>query len=629
MKKAILILVLAAFAVVYYLGFLTQKDTLPFAKEFFSAETPPSERIWGGKGTPLLEKDGLNQLYQLKLENAIRNLPMVSFFLMREAERVRKKGDSERSVELAAYSVKISPDMPQARFALAKAHWRQNPFRIGKVFFEFYEGQMARLREFRSSLHIAYGLFYVLSNAMLMTFMIFGLVVIIRYLPLYYQTIRRDMGRGIGWVLLNSLKVFVLFVPFILRLDILWAILFWAILLWGYATKWEKRFLIVFLILLVYLPFFLHSASAYVNDPSFEIVLEINRANNENPGKETEEELRTWLSSHPEDPEVIFTLGLMAKRRGQYDQAEELYQKAIQLNPRFSEALSNLGNTFLAQKRLEPAIDAYQQAIQFKPKAAYYYNLHQAYAQESILSKKTEEAFQKARQLDPDLVDTYEGIDSPHLRRLLIDETLPAKSLWARSLNLLTGTEGFLFRLLMGWFDPVASDVPFFVPAVFLGLLLAMSRLIRKKRLLAGCPLCGTATYRLYSGGVEHEFICFSCYRIFVQKEKLHARVEERKSFQVRRFQEENQRIGRLVSLFFSGFGYLWKEVSLKGFLFLFLFFIFLLKFVYWEGVIPDPAPSYSLSVWRVVFWGGLFLLFYIFSFRGIYLLKPRVETGK
>jgi len=67
----------------------------------------------GGKGISLLEKDGLNQLYQVKLENAIRNLPNVSFFLIREAERARKKGDSERSVELAAYSVKISPDMPK------------------------------------------------------------------------------------------------------------------------------------------------------------------------------------------------------------------------------------------------------------------------------------------------------------------------------------------------------------------------------------------------------------------------------------------------------------------------------------------------------------------------------------
>ena len=631
MKRAFFILIVLIFSFLYYMGFLTKRETLPFSKEFFTIESPSAtERVWELKKTTPVSKNELDQLYQLKLDKGIRNLPLFSYLLIREAEEAIKRGQSDQAVEFATSSIKFSPDLPQPYFELARALWDQNHFQLDQILSAFIKGQMAQFRHYPSSLHFFYDMFYILSNAILLTFMIFGIVVIIKNLPFYFYTIRKNISQEILELLTNGLKIFFLFIPFFLRLDMLWAILFWSTLLWGYVTKQEKRFLLLFLILLVYLPFFIRSSSSFLNGPSSDVILRMHQVNHEDWDRATEEKLQAWLFTHPDDPEVLFSLGLIEKRQGRYPQAEEFYKKAIQKDSKFSEAFSNLGNVYLAQKQIQLSVTSYQQAIDLNPsKGAYYYNLYRAYSQETFLSGKTDQTYQRARQLDPHLIDSYSKIDSPHINRLVIDEVLTTQKLWRRFLTYFFGGEGFLFWLFKGWFEKIPSRIPLLVPIVFLGFLIAMSSYGQTKRFLARCPMCGTSTYRLYSGDSEKEFICFNCYRIFIQKEKLHPRITEKKSFQVRQFQEQNQFVSRFLSFFFIGFGYLWKGHSFKGFFLLFLFFIFILKFIYWNGVIPSPIAQPFPNLWEMIFWGGLFIILYFLSIWQIYRLKPRFETEK
>ena len=629
MKKAIIILIILILSLLYYTGVLTKKETLPFSKEFFSVESPAStDRTWDlKKSTPLSQKE-LDQFYQLKLDRGIRNLPILSFLLIRESEQARGKGDADQAVRMAITSTKFSPDLPQPYFELGRALWHQNPFQLHKILPEVLKGEMVQFQYYSSSLKLFYNMFYILSNAILMTFIIFGIVVMIKYFPLYFYDIRKNMTQEISRLLINSLKIFFLFIPFFFRLDMLWALFFWSVLLWGYVSKREKQFVLVFLIVLVYLPFFLRSSSSFLDGTSSDIILEMNQTNHENWGRATEEKLRAWLVAHPDDPEVLFSLGLVEKRQGHYPAAEEFYRRAIQQDPQFSEAFSNLGNVYLAQKQTSLAIASYQQATDLNPnQGAYYYNLYRAYSQETFLSGKTDKAFQKARQLDPQLIDYYSMIDSPNLNRLVIDEGLTSKKLWKRFLDQFIGKEGFLFSLFKAWFEKIPSRIPFLAPILFLGFLMGMGRYSRTKRFLTRCPMCGSPTYRFYLGTSDQEFICFNCYRIFIQKEKLHPKIVEKKSLQVRQFQKQNHFISRFLSFFFVGFGYLWREHTLKGLFFLFIFFIFVLRFAYWSGVMPSSLPQLFSTLWKWIFWGGLFLIFYILSVRQFYRLKPNFET--
>ena len=113
------------------------------------------------------------------------------------------------------------------------------------------------------------------------------------------------------------------------------------------------------------------------------------------------------------------------------------------------------------------------------------------------------------------------------MNRLVIDEILTTKMLWERFLTQFIGREGILFRLFKAWFEKIPSRVPFLVPILFLAFLIGMSG-NRAKRFLTRCPMCGSPTYRFYLGASDQEFICFNCYRIFIQKEKLHPKIMEK-----------------------------------------------------------------------------------------------------
>jgi hypothetical protein len=139
--------------------------------------------------------------------------------------------------------------------------------------------------------------------------------------------------------------------------------------------------------------------------------------------------------------------------------------------------------------------------------------------------------------------------------------------------------------------------------------------------------MCGSPTHRFYLGTSDQEFICFNCYRMFIQKEKLHPKIVGKKSSQVQQFQTQNHLISGFLSFFLVGFGYLWREQIFKGLFLLSIFFVFVLKFVYWGGAIPSPFPQLPFSLWRWIFWGGLFLVFYVFSVLQIRRLKSTFET--
>jgi tetratricopeptide (TPR) repeat protein len=631
MKKGIFILTILVLSLLYYMGVLSKKETLPFSKQFFSVESPAStDRTWNLERNASLSQKELNPLYQLKLDKGLRNVPVLSFLLIRASERARKKGNNDQAIQMATYAVKFSPDLPQPYFELARDLWHQNPFQLHRTVTEVLKGMAIQFQYYPSSLKLVFNAFYILSNAFLMTFIVFGIVVLIRYLPLYTYDIRKNMAQEIPTLLINSLKILVLFIPFFLRLDILWSIFFWSVLLWGYVSKRERQLIAIFLIALVYLPFFLRSFSSTLDGTASNIIFEMNQVNYEDWGRGTEEELKAWLVTHPNDSEVLFSLGLAEKRQGRYSESGEFYRRAIQQDPKFSEAVSNLGNVYLAQKQTTLAITSYQQAIGINPgRGAYYYNLWRAYSQESYLSGKVDQTFQKAQQLDPELISYYSDIDSPNLNRLLIDETLPFLRFWKRFFNQFVGKEGLLFRLFKAWFEKTPSRVPFLTPVLFLGFLIGMGRYCRAKRFFTRCPMCGSPTHRFYSGTSGEDFICFNCYRMFIQKEKLHPKVVEKKSYQVQQFQKQNHFISRFLSFFLIGFGYLWREQIFKGLFLLFIFFIFILRFTYWNGVIPPPFPRLSLNPWKWIFWGGLFLIFYLFSVRQVHRLKSRFEAEK
>jgi tetratricopeptide (TPR) repeat protein len=79
--------------------------------------------------------------------------------------------------------------------------------------------------------------------------------------------------------------------------------------------------------------------------------------------KTQKKKLETYLKTHPGDPDVVFTLGLIKKRWGSLEEANRYYTALLNRNPSAGIVINNLSNVFFAQGKLEQSEAAYKSAI--------------------------------------------------------------------------------------------------------------------------------------------------------------------------------------------------------------------------------------------------------------------------
>jgi tetratricopeptide (TPR) repeat protein len=80
-----------------------------------------------------------------------------------------------------------------------------------------------------------------------------------------------------------------------------------------------------------------------------------------------EKTLWSILSSEPTNQEALTMLGVIRDREQRYAEAEALFRRVLQLNPKSIVASRNLAGALLAQDKPDDAIQQYNQAIQLSP----------------------------------------------------------------------------------------------------------------------------------------------------------------------------------------------------------------------------------------------------------------------
>lgn len=111
--------------------------------------------------------------------------------------------------------------------------------------------------------------------------------------------------------------------------------------------------------------------------------------------------LKKSLDFFPNNPGAYHLIGISFYEQGRLDDALEYFQKTIQHDPRYAEAYNNIGNALKEKRRHREAIDYFQKAIQLKPNlSTAHYNLGIAY-QEMENFDDAIAHYRKARQYDP------------------------------------------------------------------------------------------------------------------------------------------------------------------------------------------------------------------------------------
>lgn len=118
------------------------------------------------------------------------------------------------------------------------------------------------------------------------------------------------------------------------------------------------------------------------------------------------EAIDAYRQGPTDSPILANKIGIAFHQLLELDLAKKNYQRAIQLDPKYSEAINNLGTIYYAQKSYKRAISYYNRALKYSatPSASIYANLGAAYFARKNYKRATE-YYEEALKLDPDVFE--------------------------------------------------------------------------------------------------------------------------------------------------------------------------------------------------------------------------------
>jgi len=140
------------------------------------------------------------------------------------------------------------------------------------------------------------------------------------------------------------------------------------------------------------------------------------------------DEISLWqdvLAKSPAKPRPFCNLGIAFSHVGRYDEAIDLFKRAICLDPGYLEAYNNLGAAFTDANRPDEAVPVLEKAISMKADyAEAYYNLGRIYLIYREDRNTAISLFTKAIKFKPDYADAYINLAAAYNQTGRFDESV-------------------------------------------------------------------------------------------------------------------------------------------------------------------------------------------------------------
>ena len=558
-----------------------------------------------------LDEYNLNLIYEFQLNNGIKNFTTLASLLVNESQKAIRKGEKYEAIRLANAAKRLAPEFPQPYWALAQAYGAESKLRVYRILKEYFEGNLIAIKNFKSLMLLSCNTYFIFFFAFFLTFFTFSLILLVKY----FNLIAKDCGDFFskktfflpGYIWAAILASF----PLILGIGPILVACYWLLILVIYVSKKEKHVIFIFSLLLILSPWGFENVSSLLLANQDGLLNLLHRANFEDWSPETENKLEAYLANHPQDPNVLFTMGLLKKRWGSLEEAKRYYQTLHEMYPSSPVIINNLGSVYFAQGELQQAEETFKKAIELNyKKASFHFNLYWTYLElYKFLEARKREELLIAWRLDPELVDYQKKIYRPNVpNRILIDETLTFKELWNSAFQGSEEKENTLFALWTPFFKGISHSygVFFFIVFSFLIFFLIFHQDSAKK-FSTRCNKCGKPIKRKVrlSQGSKSPEICSYCVSIYIQN------INDKK---FERFEKHQTLIWKILTYGLPGGGHVWVGFPFFGIIYLFVFFCFFLEIIFWNGLVKDPFfLAYSSSFLRAILFAFAFLLFYFF----------------
>ncbi len=556
------------------------------------ASTPLDDIL--AQQAPLSRAD-LERIYQYKLDRGAANLPVVACFLIRASKRFLQEGNRAAARAYGECAINIAPEYPPAYIQMALVRWTENRLRVDYLFEGLYEYCRATLTDYVSTaVPLTKTLLLFLFSA-LFTIAAFSMVSLYKYGKLFVHDLGHMLPAPVPryFALCCALLVFCL--PIFLGCGIIitaLCCLFWLFL---YHSRREQLLIILFALFFLLSPLLIQVIAQLVNTNTSGSFYHAYQVTNENWGDDTSPILARSVAENPYDTDALFALALMSKREGRISEAQQLFNRLLEREPYDCRVWCNLGNTYLAERKYGEAIAHYTRSIELCPGSVEaHYNLSRVQLLEYMFAESNKN-FNKAKALDAGRVDRFLQHYSENANRLVIDQTSPASAYWYRTFSLSGAQKQLSAHLWNYFFKGISYPYRYGVIVIFL-LFVSLLCIDRQNYSLSlSCEYCGCAVCRKCRWMVLEHRMCKQCAAIFKTASDIMISVskKEEQVASIERYQGRKIFAGKLLSVLLPGTGHLLVDQPLRGTAILFLFFLLLSQFLFWNTLIVNP--------WRLV----------------------------
>lgn len=598
-----------------------------------AAIAPPPQRAeldkrWVARREALLKGDKagaqahLDAIDKLRLDLGIDVLPTHALAIVREARKALEASQPGRAMELCSEAARLAPNHPEVQLMLARAHFAEDTFALGK-----YLGALGK-----SLGHILgeprYGdAFY--ANALIdlgLALLIAALAFFALQLARHVRFLHHDLGviLGAGRVLTGILLGVVLFMPLVLGLAPVGLLLGWGVAVWVYQKRAERIVSLVLMGLVAVLPllcYFLAPLFAFQS----QIGIDLLELHGGDPTAAVVTRAESRVAREPNDLETTALLARLYKARAQDAQAEAFFKRALAIREKHGPVLNNYANFLVVTGRVTEALPFYEGAIAAGAKSAtVQFNLSQAYrllaarGSSEALAKHTA-ALGAAERADGAELQRLRVLAAPSRNRLVFDLSFPEPELRQRAERGMGSFEALRAQL---W-ERVASWLPIsvapFVPLGVMALLGLAWALLRHARFASPCSRCNAIVDVVTNPELAMGDHCSQCHQIYLRGAQLDPKLRLEKEAEIHRHQTRRRSARLVLSAILMGAGQILAGRPVRGAILLLLFCWLLCEVLFWNGVVRYPLGSDpGVPFGKALLLGIIFLPAYLFGLAGV-----------
>ena len=489
----------------------------------------------------------------------------------------------------SATAAQLDADSPDVAFSEADRAGRREAW--GEAVPLAMRGFRRVLGDYRTRLLSRSDFFIVAALAIVLTATLLAIALLIRYGRAMAHDFRERLSSRFTGGSVTVLAFALLFLPVFLWLGPMWLLFYWLAIFFPYAGAAERVAISVLLILVALIPVAGEFNAGRIAGVESPVVMAALSSSEQAYQPEALRRIQELVAVVPDHPVLQLLAGNMQSFEGSEEQAQQHYNRAIELRRNFAGAHVNLGNLLFMNNEFPAAMTEYEKAQAADPDLALAFYNHSVASGETYKFDQQASMLDKARKADPAFVERVTRVPPP--QKIVMYSPSIAEA-WSVTNEM---SKRPAARALFGnyaTFDLLHSATNPMTIGALVALLLALLLWMRRRRtgLANACIKCGRTFCPRCKSARESTTYCTQCIHIYLKRDGVSIDTKRKKLEEVTSHQTAVTRRNKIFATFLPGAAQMLEGRIVSGVIGAFLFGLFVAMAILVGRLAPAIGPA-------------------------------------